>query len=189
MRKPIKFSSSTNAAATSQASRKRTSRFLVPLAAVLVTAFAGPFLSTASADPVAFCQGRRPPIPCTVSEPNVTQAATAYPQIQFEAGDHVFIEAGGCVNIGGEGTRMKRYVDPASDSDMYHGLINIDGVTGGLVRLSSVVNRTFTVPQAGQLTLGYEDNQYDDNDYIHVDNGTGNQCRNVGPAWVRVTIT
>jgi hypothetical protein len=171
------------------ASSRKTSRVLVPMTAVLVAALAGPFLSTASADPQAFCQGRQKPITCMVIEPNVRRAETEYNEIQFEAGDRVFIEAGGCVQTGGSGRTWKRYVDPASDSDLYHGLINFDGVTPGLVRLQGLVNTTVTIPQAGHLTIGYEDDGYSDNGYYAHDDGTGNQCRNVGAAWIRLTIT
>jgi hypothetical protein len=186
MRKPMKFSSSPNAAG-SRSSRKRSAKFLVPASAVLVAALAGPFLSTASADPTAACTRR--PVVCTVTEPNVLQRVTQYPQIELFAGDHVFIEAGGCVQTGGHGATWKRYVDPASDSDLYHGLISIPGGTSGLVRLSSVVNRSVTVSQDSNLVVGYEDNHYEDNGYYAHDDGTANQCKNVGAAWLRLTIT
>jgi hypothetical protein len=186
MRKPMKFSSSTNAAG-SHPSRKRTAKFLVPATAVLVAVLAGPFLSAASAEPTASCTRR--PVVCTVNEPNVRQRVTEYPQIELLAGDHVFIEAGGCVQTGGHGLTWKRYVDPASDSDLYHGLISIPGVTSGLSRLSTLVNRSVTVTQNSSLILGYQDNHYEDNGYTAHDDGTANQCKNVGAAWVRLTIT
>jgi hypothetical protein len=166
----------------------RVTALLLLVTAVLVAALAGPFLSTASAES-AGCTHRRPPFKCTVIEPNVRQSQTEYPQIDFEPGDQVLVEAGGCVNIGGNGRRMKRYVDPASDSDLYHGLIHIPGVTPGMERFPAFLNRTFTVPVAGILTLGYEDNGYDDNGYTHSDDGTANQCNGVGSAFVRLTIT
>jgi hypothetical protein len=154
---------------------------------VLAAALTGPFLSTASADPTAGCTRR--PVVCTVIEPNVRQHESDYPQIELFAGDHVLIEAGGCVQTGGRGKTWKRYVDPAADNDLYHGLISIPGATSGLVRLQGVVGTTVTVAQDTHLTLGYEDDGYEDNGYTAHDDGTGNQCRNVENAWVKLTIT
>jgi hypothetical protein len=184
MRTLMRFSS-TNTAGRARSSTKRTSRFLAPVSAVLLAALAGPFLSTASADTSAGCSRT---LVCTVIEPNVHAKQTEYPTIEFKAGDHVRIEAGGCVQTGGHGNTWKRYVDPAADNDLYHGLISIPGVFDQ-VRLQGVVNTTVTVPQDGDLILGYEDDGYSDNGYYAHDDGTGDQCRNVGAAWVRLTIT
>lgn len=186
MRRPLKRSSTPKT--NSRTRMRRTARFVAPASAALVAALAGPFLSTASADPSAGCSRR--PVVCTVIEPNVTQHTTNYPQIEFFAGDHVFIEAGGCVQTGGRGKTWKRYVDPAADNDLYHGLISIPGVFG-LTRLQAVVGTTVTVPQDGILTLGYDDDAYGDNGYYarNQDDGTGNQCRNLGNAFVRLSIT
>jgi hypothetical protein len=156
---------------------------------VAVFMLGGSLVSPADADTQAYCQGRTYPINCWVMEPNVRQRSTEYPQIQFEPGDHVYIEAGGCVQTGGAGLTWKRYVDPAADNDLYHGLISIPGGTAGLVRLLTMVNQTVVVTERGSLTLGYEDDDYSDNGYWGHDNGTGNQCSNVGPAWVHLTIT
>jgi hypothetical protein len=167
---------------------RRLTRLSALAAVVLAAALAGPFLSTANADPTAGCS-RRPPIVCTINEPNVQQHVTDYPQIDLFAGDHVLIQAGGCVQTGGVGSTWKRYVDPAADNDLYHGLISIPGATSGLVRLQGVVGTTVTIPQDTHLTLGYDDDGYSDNGYYAHDDGTGNQCRGVGNAWVRLTIT
>jgi hypothetical protein len=43
-------------------------------------------------------------------------------------------------------------------------------------------------PFVGALYLSYEDDGPSDNGYYSHDNGTGNQCRNVGGAWVNLTI-
>lgn len=187
---------------------KRPLKTIAVLAAAMAVTLAGPFASSAQASGLsqndgmrsavassaqANCVGRRPPIYCSVTEPNVTQRATDYPEIQLFAGDHVYIEAGGCVQTGGSGLTWKRYVNPASDNDLYHGLINILGTTSNDVhvfrRLLDVVNRTVVVNSNTILRLGYEDDHYGDNGYWGHDNGTGNQCRNSVNAWVRLTIT
>jgi hypothetical protein len=171
------------------AGTRRRTRLSALAVVVLAAALVGPFLSTANADPTAGCTRR--PIVCTVIEPNVGQHVTEYPQIELFAGDHVLIEAGGCVQTGGHGKTWKRYVDPAADNDLYHGLINIPGATSGLVRLQGVVGTTVTVSQDTHLTLGYDDDAYSDNGYYarNQDDGTGDQCRGLGNAWVKLTIT
>ena len=156
---------------------------------VSVFMLGGILISPAAAEPQAYCVGRTYPVNCWVIEPNVKQSATEYPQIQFEPGEHVYIEAGGCVQTGGAGRTWKRYVDPAADNDLYHGLINIPSATAGMVRLLSVVNQTVIVRDYANLWLGYEDDGYSDNGYWGHDDGTGDQCKNVGPAWVHLTIT
>jgi hypothetical protein len=51
------------------------------------------------------------------------------------------------------------------------------------------VGRTFVVSgQGGSLVLGYQDDGYSDNGYWGHDNGTGDQCKNVGNAWVHLVI-
>ena len=116
------------------------------------------------------------------------------PEIELFAGQHVFIQAGGCVQTGGHGKTWKRYVDPAADNDLYHGLIAIPGVTFGYVRLSSLVNTTVTIPQSTQgsyLNLGYQDDNFGDNGFGVAQETTGpaTQCRGLGNAFVHLTIT
>jgi len=135
------------------------------------------------------CSGTTLPIDCTIFEPVVTQHETTYP-FSFLPGDHVTVNAGGCVQTGGHGLTWKRYVDPASDSDLYHGLITIPGATGDLVRLVNVVGRQYVVGgRGGSLKLGYEDDGYSDNGYTAHDNGTGNQCLNSVNAFVRIVVS
>jgi hypothetical protein len=131
----------------------------------------------------------RKPIHCFVIEPSVGEKSTVYPQIHFDAGDRVFIEAGGCVQTGGKGKTWKRYVDPAADNDLYHGLIGLPGYVDR--RLQGLVGSQIIVPEAGPLVLGYEDDNYGDNGYNDRgdDNGTGNQCLGLGNAFVRLEIT
>ncbi|MEU1276065.1 hypothetical protein [Streptomyces sp. NPDC005799] len=135
------------------------------------------------------CSGTTLPIDCTISEPVVTQHETTYP-FSFLPGDHVTVNAGGCVQTGGRGLTWKRYVDPASDSDLYHGLITIPGATGDLERLVNVVGRQYVVGgRGGSLKLGYEDDGYSDNGYTAHDNGTGNQCLNSVNAFVHIVVS
>jgi hypothetical protein len=135
-------------------------------------------------------------INCRVDTPVVTQHSFPYPAIRFKAGDKVTVNAGGCVQTGGRGKTWKRYVDPSGpNSDrLYHGLIFIPGLTpaGSLQRISTVIGRQFVLPSfdpfANSLLLGYEDDGYGDNGYYAHDDGTENQCKNVGNAWVTVRI-
>jgi hypothetical protein len=173
-------SSSFTSTAESHPSRKRTARFFLPVSAVLVAALAGPFLSAANADTTVDCRNF-----CRVTEPNVTQFGTEYPQVMFGGGFYRF-DAGGCVQTGGHGKTWKQYLNPISDSDLYHGLIKIPFVTAGYVRISSLSGRAILVTGFTTLFLGYEDNNYDDNGYWGHDNGTANQCKGVENAWMTV---
>ena len=179
--------------------RTRTLSHLASVAAAFGLLFAPALTAPASAAPAgaaaplaasSTCNRTTVPAQCSVDQPVVTQFATAYPAVQIRPGDHLMITAGGCVQTGGHGATWKRYVNPAADNDLYHGRISIPGVTPGLVRLESVVNQTFSVPQngGGTLVLGYEDGDYSDNGYYAHDNGTANQCQNLGAAWVHIAI-
>jgi hypothetical protein len=135
-------------------------------------------------------------INCRVDTPVVTQPSFPYPAIRFRAGDKATVNAGGCVQTGGRGRTWKRYVDPSGpNSDrLYHGLIFIPGLTqaGSLQRISTVTGRQYVLPNinplANSLLLGYEDDGYKDNGYYAHDDGTEDQCKNVGNAWVTVRI-
>jgi hypothetical protein len=142
-----------------------------------------------------------------IDQPNVKQHVTPYPQIRFKPGDHIVIQAGGCVQTGGVGQTWKLYVHPTGpDADrLYHGLIWIPGVIGGPAatgvppnpqRISAYIGapQAVTVPsgtnvQELYLRLGYEDDGYGDNGYYSHDDGTQNQCKNVGNAYVTLSIT
>jgi hypothetical protein len=138
------------------------------------------------------CSATTLPIDCTITEPTVTQAQTTYP-FTFLGGDHVTINAGGCVQTGGSGLTWKRYVDPAADNDLYHGTIAIPGTIGTATsqeRLVNWVGRPFVVNGRGaSLILGYQDDGYSDNGYYAHDNGTGNQCLYSVNAWVHITVS
>ena len=150
-------------------------------------------------------------IECTVGQPDVGRPQSTYHPIYFRPGDQIRVEAGGCVQTGGWGKTWKHYVFPQGpDSHQYyHGLIRIPGMIvpdnpkyGKLVRIADVLNKTYTVPRdhnpSDPLSLGYEDGDYSDNSYDDryyswpfqgaVDNGTNNQCRGEGEAWVKIYI-
>src|SRR5256885_7654801 len=76
----------------------------------------------------------------TISEPNVQQRQTIYPQIIFHPGDQVTVRADGCVQSGGRGKSWRRYVNPKGPRTdrFYHGLISIPDATRGLVRIQRV---------------------------------------------------
>lgn len=148
------------------------------------------------ADTAVRCTENRPnQTVCRIDEPNVRQKLTNYRQVAFHAGDRVTVSAGGCVQTGGVGATWKRYVNPSGpDSNrLYWGTISIPGATTGIVRVSDVIGHTLTVspgiPDSNlYLRLGYIDNDYSDNGYNDPDDGTENQCRRVGNAFVTITI-
>jgi hypothetical protein len=125
-----------------------------------------------------------------VEQPNVMHNSLDYPQIWFLPGDILNVDAGGCVQTGGEGLTWKRYVDPSGpDSDrFYHGLIEIRGLKAMSRFPDFGPGRNYTVNSEAFLRLGYEDDDYGDNGYYEHDNGNEDQCRHVGPAWVIVSV-
>lgn len=133
-----------------------------------------------------------------IEKPPVRQRQTDYPEITFRPGDEVLIEADGCVNTGGRGKTTKRYVNPKGpNSDrLYSGLVWVPALDAGLVRIGTVGGRSRIIPfgaphDAAQmfLRLGYEDDDYSDNSYDKFDDGTDDQCKGVGPAYVTIKIT
>lgn len=132
---------------------------------------------------------------CRIDQPVVTQPLTPYPQVIFQPGDQVTVNAGGCVQTGGLGATWKRYVNPSGpDSNVkYWGTISIPGATAGVVRVSDVIGKTLTIAPGISpplvLSLGYVDSKYSDNGYDSHDDGTQNQCKNVPNAFVELTIT
>jgi hypothetical protein len=141
---------------------------------------------------------------CTINQPVVTQKETVYSSVVFVRGDHVTVQADGCVQTGGKGLTWKRYVNPSGpNSDrLYHGLINIPNFTpnGELVRIGTVIGVPIVISGGGVagapllLHLGYEDDAHGDNGYYSHDDGTAQQCRMTtpgfdgGPAHVTITI-
>jgi hypothetical protein len=146
-----------------------------------------------------------------IERPNVTQSTTVYRGIQIADNDRVILNAGGCVQTGGAGQTWKRYVDPRGPDAgrLYHGLVSLphgadlsESGRSAMAPLASVIGRelpgrsfaagcascdTAGAPRAA-LVLGYQDDNYGDNGYYSHDDGTDNQCRDEGPAWVTVTI-
>ena len=132
---------------------------------------------------------------CRIDAPNVKQRVSEYQTIRFQPGDRISLNGGGCVQTGGSGRTWKRYVNPQGpNSDrLYHGLVQIPGAMPDLRRLADVIGQTLVVPAgvaASQLylRLGYEDDGYGDNGYWGHDDGTGDQCKNVGNAFVELSV-
>jgi hypothetical protein len=141
-----------------------------------------------------------------ISSPHVKDRITNY-KIRFQEGDRIKVEAGGCVQTGGFGKTWKRYVDPSGlDSGLlYHGLIGLpyllrsypeSPTVNGLVRIEHLIGKEYLVPsikadspESFYLRLGYEDDGYGDNGYTGHDDGTEDQCRRTGNAWVKITVT
>jgi len=134
-----------------------------------------------------------------IDRPNVWQETTPYPNIKFRPGDRVSFNAGGCAQTGRSGASWDEYLWPQGDDapTYYAGTAYIQGVTGSSGRrigsLLSCQPFLVTAPHPGEppdrfLSLGYEDNNYSDNGYWKHDNGQRDQCKNVGPAWVEVTV-
>jgi hypothetical protein len=132
---------------------------------------------------------------CIIDKPDVTRHETVYLDVVFAPGDTVVVGARGCVQTGGFGDTWKRYVDPVPDNS-YHGLVRIPTATPGtgLVRIKDFKDQNLTVTGAGAaqsalvLHLGYEDDDYSDNGYYSHDDGTDDQCKNIGPAQVTIVI-
>jgi hypothetical protein len=142
----------------------------------------------------------------SIGSPHVKEPITNFPNILFEEGDRVTVTAGGCVQTGGVGQTWKHYVNPKGpNSDrLYHGLISIpyitlnyrsDRIVQGFVRLKNIVGKEYVIPslkddgfEVNYLRLGYSDDDYRDNGYWGHDNGNEDQCRDVGNAYVRITI-
>ena len=129
-----------------------------------------------------------------ITEPVVSKSAVEIPSIQFRPGDRVHIEAGGCVNTGGKGKTWKRFVNPSGPNAerMYYGLIQLPSKQGDtLQKLQSVIGRTMTITDTAALVIGYEDDDYRDNGYDgrNNDNGTEEQCKGLGNAFIDVTVS
>jgi WD40 repeat protein len=128
-----------------------------------------------------------------IDRPNVRRSASRYVSIRFRPGDKLVVQSGGCAQSGGSGKTWKRYVNP-DPSELYYGTIHIPGVTDGVRPLRDVVDKEFTVGGSKEvgLELGYVDepDRYVDNGYWgrEGDDGTGDQCKGLGDAFVVITI-
>src|SRR5205807_381677 len=101
----------------------------IALAAAVIAACLFPGLSAGAAERVHCWRPGPNREKCRISEPNVTQATTSYPQVHLRYGDRVRIDAGGCVQTGGSGRTWKLYVDPRgpNSNEFYYGLVYLPG--------------------------------------------------------------
>ncbi len=186
-------------------------------AAVIVLAYSVGFPAGASAkEQVTSTTVDANTVTWRITEPVITQPEKNYTKIKVEEGDVITLEAGGCDQTGGLGATWKRYVDPQGPNAdrLYHGLIRIPGVTEkfkasptgpkGLVRFLDMGMKNISTGQfRGQfavgdlskvaekdryLRLGFEDDGYGDNGYWGRDDGTGDQCKDLGTSYVVITI-
>ena len=135
-------------------------------------------------------------LPLPFGGPVAVDEGKFYEDMLIRPGDTLLISAGGCVQTGGHGLTWKRYVDPQGpNSDrLYHGLIGLPGLP--VMRIQDFMNQyqeryiapVEAQPYTSAFFLSYEDDVPADNGYYSHDNGTGNQCLNVGSAWVNLTI-
>lgn len=142
-----------------------------------------------------------------IDQPDVDRPRKDYPMVQFRKYDEVIVTGGGCVHTRGTGKTWKRYIDPSGNNSdrLYHGRISIPGATAELVRISSIEGLHLVVNKFPEhydgtpmyLQLGYEDDDYDRNDYSDHDNGNNSQCAlskdpdakdGKGKAFLKITI-
>jgi hypothetical protein len=131
---------------------------------------------------------------CVIDRPDVTRAVEVFPSVRFCDGDRVLVTATGCAQTGGSGDTWKDYVHPQGDnsSKEYFGQLALPGFMGGALQpISTFTTGNPFTASAGVLSLGYTDDDYDDNGYWSHDNGNNNQCgsQNPGNAHVEITIT
>jgi hypothetical protein len=144
--------------------------------------------------------------------PSVRSPQTSYPTILMRPGDIVSTRACGCVQTGGTGKTWKRYVNPTgkNSGSLYHGLIGLGHVhflstdaaspstrsgfaigtffrIGDWIAFNKAGGKAFATEDR-PLSLGYEDDDYDDNGYWGFDGGTDDQCLNEGAAVVEITV-
>lgn len=137
--------------------------------------------------------------------PNVTLPRTEYEQIKFRPNDEVTVKACGCVQTGGKGAETwKRYVNPVDKANFfgpqisprYYGSMRIPNAQSPKLRESPIpgfvrfidLKNPIQITENSYLTLGYEDDDYDDNGYDKHDNGNENQCEFTGGAAVEIII-
>jgi hypothetical protein len=140
-----------------------------------------------------------------IGRPNVKQQETHYPEILFQPGDEITVEADGCAQTGGFGPHTwKSYTNPLGPSadHYYSGTIYIPGVipsgADGYQRIGGQLNKILRVPESLPptikkdeifLNLGYQDDNYSDNGYWGHDDGDDDQCKNKGAAFVVVKVS
>lgn len=127
-----------------------------------------------------------------ITRPNPTVQSRTYESVLIPGNSYIEVQAGGCVQTGGHGKTWKRYVNPIgpNSNKYYHGLVQIPGAIytptrfADLQTLSDGWSAQSHIWNSVFLTLGYEDNNYDDNGYWGWDPGTGNQCVGEPDAYV-----
>lgn len=128
-----------------------------------------------------------------IDDPNVKAASTEYAFIEFKKGDVVTMRAGGCVQTGGAGETWKRYLDPInsdwSPCDKYYGQLHFPGTTTGLTSLIRLCSSNLTILKDCSLQIGYVDDNYSDNGYWNHDDGNCDQCKDIGDAWIELTVS
>ncbi len=147
-----------------------------------------------------------------IALPVVNMPGFSYSQLTMKTGDKYRVSACGCVQTGGVGKTWKLYVNPSGPNSnrLYHGLVSVDlpvsgvvlrqlklpdGALLNVVRVQDLMNVEGSNPNfwlearaTESFTLGYEDDHYSDNGYWGHDDGTENQCANVGGAVVEVDV-
>jgi hypothetical protein len=130
-----------------------------------------------------------------IDRPAVNTPGKSYPEIVFKPGDRVTIAAGGCARRGGfpppNGPAFP-YVH--SGVDLYVGTIDIPGIVPGatkgkIERFLGTHDIAWDASfQNVWLTLGYEDNDYGDNNYNDIVDIDSGPCKGLGYAWVKIDI-
>lgn len=123
-------------------------------------------------------------------------------EIPLKGGDRVKISACGCTQTGGSGKTWKDFVNPQGpkSNQYYAGTIGFKAGGGltpllGMQRLSVFMRQYpngYLIPRNANrpiLLIGFQDDDYNDNGYWGHDDGTGGQCRTMGAAEIRVTVT
>jgi Carbohydrate binding module (family 6) len=127
-----------------------------------------------------------------ITRPVVTHPRFNYGNLQPDDKITV-IDAGGCVQTGGQGLTWKRYANPdgPKSDHLYFGSMELPGVLAK-TRFRDLMGKTIEIPPgiSPSLILYYEDDYYPDNGYYNPDPGTADQCLGAdgGPAHVTLTI-
>ena len=137
-----------------------------------------------------------------IDQPRVDVASDDIRTMKFDSGERVVLNAGGCVQTGIAG--WESYVHPTLPSpppfvpDPFHsGTAWIPSASGQQQQsIAEMIGKTFTAPTSDDtalnkgtfLSLGYRSADNSGSGYYKHDDGPNNQCRNVGPAWVEVTV-
>lgn len=129
-----------------------------------------------------------------IDRPVINRPESRYPQIVFQPGDRVTISAGGCARRGGFPPPNGPAVPYLHGDNLYMGTIYIPGIVPGGVK-GKIEKYVGTHDLAWDthlpdmfLILGYEDNDFGDNNYNDIDDIDSGPCKGLGYAWVRIDI-